>query len=292
LLCLQSYSGGHVTILVTGMHGNIGSRVASRLVEAGHRVRGSSRNPTSPPAGVEAVELDLTEPRGAAAALAGVETVFLYPVRGPVDGFLDAARKADVQHLVLLSSPAAYEVHEHDRLIGLVHRVVEQAVQDSGLSHTVLYPSWLASNTRRDWGEQIRTLGRVGIAYPDAQVNPIHIDDIAEVAADVLTRDAHRSRMLVLTGPESVSQRSLVDVLAEVRGAPIEVDELTREQALDKRPAWMPEQVLDALLDVAAAAVDVPATVTNGVERVTGQPSRTFREWALAHRADFRPDTL
>src|SRR5436190_455102 len=83
----------------------------------------------------------------------GVGTVFLYPVRGgSVAAFLDAARKADVQHVVLLSSPAAYEVHEHDRLIGLVHRAVEQTVRDSGLNHTVLYPSWLASNAQRDWG--------------------------------------------------------------------------------------------------------------------------------------------
>jgi uncharacterized protein YbjT (DUF2867 family) len=276
-----------VTILVTGMHGNIGNGVARRLVEAGHPVRGSSRNPTSPPHGGEAGELDLTHPRNAVTALAGVETVFLYPVRGPVDRFLEAARKADVQHVVLLSSPAAYEVGEHDRLIGLVHRAVEQAVQDSGLSHTVLYPSWLASNARRDWGEQIRTHGRVGIAYPDAQVNPIHIDDIAEVAVDVLTHPAHRSRMLVLTGPESVPQRRLVDILAEVRGTPIDVDELTRGQAMEQRPPWMPTQVLDALLDVAAAAVGVPAAVTNGVERVTGHSSRTFQEWALAHRTDF-----
>jgi uncharacterized protein YbjT (DUF2867 family) len=127
----------------------------------------------------------------------------------------------------------------------------------------------------------------VGVAFPDAQVNPIHIDDVAEVAADVLTSAAHRSRMLVLTGPESVPQRCLVGVLAEVRGAPIAVDELTREQAIDRRPEWMPAPVLEALLDVAAAAVGVPAAVTNTVERVTGHPSRTFREWAIAHRTDF-----
>jgi uncharacterized protein YbjT (DUF2867 family) len=277
-----------VTVLVTGVHGNIGSRVAGTLVEAGCRVRGSSRRPSPAPEGVEPVELDLTEPRGAAEALAGVETVFLYPVRGgSVAAFLDAARKADVQHVVLLSSPAAYEVHEHDRPIGLVHRAVEEAVRDSGVSHTVLYPSWLATNARRDWGEEIRRRGRVGIAYPDAQVNPVHIDDVAEVAADLLTRAAHRSRMLVLTGPESVPQRSLVDILAEVRGTPIAIDELTREQALAARAEWMPEPVLEALLDVAAAAVGVPAAVTNTVERVTGHPGRTFEQWALTHRTEF-----
>jgi nucleoside-diphosphate-sugar epimerase len=54
-----------VTVLVTGVHGNIGSRVAAKLVEAGHRVRGSSRRPAPAPEGVEPVELDLTDPRGA-----------------------------------------------------------------------------------------------------------------------------------------------------------------------------------------------------------------------------------
>jgi uncharacterized protein YbjT (DUF2867 family) len=284
-----------MAVLVTGVRGGVGSRVAGMLVEAGHRVRGSSRDTTSSvatgrpsaPAGVETVELDLLDPRNATQALSGIETVFLYPVRGPLDGFLDVARKADVQHVVLLSSPAAYEAGEHDRPIGLLHRAAEQAVQESGLRHTVLYPSWLATNARRDWAEQIRTRGRVGIAYPQAQVNPVHIDDIAEVAVDVLTRDVHRSRMLVLTGPESVPQHRLVDTLAEVLGRPIEVDELTREQAMARRPPWMPAAVLETLLDVAAAAVDAPAAVTNTVERVTGRPSRPFREWADAHSAEF-----
>jgi uncharacterized protein YbjT (DUF2867 family) len=281
-----------MTVLVTGIRGGIGSRVAGMLVEAGHPVRGSSRDTStgraSAPAGIETVELDLVDPRNATPALSGVETVFLYPTRGPLHGFLDAARKADVQHVVLLSSPAAYEAGEHDRPVGLLHRAVEEAVRESGLRHTVLYPSWLATNARRDWAEQIRTRGRVGIAYPQAQVNPVHIDDIAEVAVDVLTRDVHRSRMLVLTGPESVPQRSLVDTLAEVLGRPIEVDELSREEAVAQRPPWMPAPVLETLLDVAAAAVDVPAAVTNTVERVTGRPGRTFREWAGAHSANFR----
>lgn len=107
-----------MTVLVTGVHGNIGSRIAGRLVEAGLPVRGSSRNGSAPRSGVETAALDLTDPRGAAAALERVETVFLYAVRGPVDGFLDVTRKSEVQHVVLLSSPAAYEAGEHDRPIG------------------------------------------------------------------------------------------------------------------------------------------------------------------------------
>ncbi|MEV7011036.1 NAD(P)H-binding protein [Streptosporangium sp. NPDC051022] len=278
-----------MTILVTGARGNIGGRVVAMLAEAGHHVRGSARNAATlrPPAGVETAELDITDPHSAEEALRGVEAMFLYPTRGEVGGFLKTARDAGVRYVVLLSSPAAYEPGEYDRPIGLAHRAVERALEESGLRHTVLYPGWLATNARRDWGEQIRSQGRVGLAHPDAQVNPVHIDDVAEVAAHLLTRDTHRGRMQVLTGPRSMRLRDVVGVLGDVLGTPVPVDELTREQALARRAPWMPEPVLEALLDTAAAAVGVPAPVTNTVERITGHPGRTFTEWARAHRADF-----
>lgn len=257
-----------MTILVTGARGNIGRRVIATLTEAGHDVRGSARDGTAD------VQLDITDPVNAAEALRDVETMFLYPTRGNVDDFLAAAGKAGVRHVVLLSSPAAYEPGEYDRPIGMAHRAMEAAVVRSGLSHTVLYPSWLATNAIRDWVPQLRERGRLRMAYPDAQVCPIHIDDIAEVAAGLLTDDRHRGRMVVLTGPESLRQREVVAVVAEVLGRPVPIDELTHEQALaeTRLPA--------VLLDVMAAAVGVPALVNNNVERLTGHPARPFREWA------------
>lgn len=279
-----------MTILVTGARGNIGSRVVAKLAEAGHRVRGSARDAAALrlPTGADAVGLDITDPRDAQEALRDVEAMFLYPTRGEIDDFLKVAHEAGVRHVVLLSSPASYEPGEYDRPIGLAHRAVERALENSGLRHTVLYPSWLATNARRDWGEQIRSRGRVGIAFPDARVTPIHIDDIAEVAVNLLTRDAHRGRMQVLTGPESLRLRDVVGILGDAVGRPVQVDELTREQALAQRDPRMPEAVLKALLDTAAEAVGVPSPVTNTVERITGHPSRPFAEWARAHRADFQ----
>ncbi|WP_248647416.1 NAD(P)H-binding protein [Glycomyces tenuis] len=237
------------------------------------------------PGGVEAVELDVTAPDPA--VLRGVRTVFLYPVFGPVDDFLKAADEAGVEHLVLLSSPASYEPVEHAGPIGRAHQAVEASLRESGLSHTVLYPSWLATNAIRDWAEAIRATGRVGIAHPRWQVNPIHIDDIAEVAARLLTRDEHRGRTLVLTGPESMPQREVVARLAEAIGRPIAVDELSREEATARLPEWFPEPVFASLLDVAEAAGDTPATINNNVERLTGHPARSFRAWAEAERDAF-----
>nr|BFF27098.1 hypothetical protein GCM10025732_50630 [Glycomyces mayteni] len=99
----------------------------------------------------------------------------------------------------------------------------------SGLPHTVLYPSWLGSNVFRDWAGQVRA-GRVPIAFPEWQINPIHLGDVAEVAVDLLTRPQFRGRSLVLTGPESLTQRQAVAAVAAELGRPVEVEELTREQ--------------------------------------------------------------
>ncbi|MFE9428625.1 SDR family oxidoreductase [Kitasatospora sp. NPDC006697] len=281
-----------MAILVTGARGTIGGRVLARLAASGHRVRGSARDTAAPglPPGTETVPLDLTAPDPAAAerALQGVRTVFLYPARGRIDGFLGAAVAAGVEHLVLLSSPASYLPHEYDGPIGLTHRAIERAVEESGLPHTVLYPSWLATNAARDWAPQLRAAGAVALVHPEAQVSPIHPADIAEVAADLLTSETHRGRLLVLSGPESRSQRELVGVLGTLLGRAIPIERLDEDAALQRRPPWLPEPVLRALLRAEAAAAGLPAPLTNAVERITGRPARGFETWAAENLAAFQ----
>ncbi|MQY27461.1 SDR family oxidoreductase [Nocardia aurantia] len=277
-----------MAILVTGVRGNIGARVAGLLTAAGHEVRGAARRLDGPPVpGVELVELDIDDPHTADAALTGVDTVFLYPTRGNSERFLAAARDHGVRHLVLLSSPASFEAGEHDRMIGLVHRAAEERVQRCGVPATILYPSWLATNARRDWAPQIRERQRLGIAYPDSQINPIHIEDVAEVAAALLTGETHRARWHVLTGPAILRLRDAVAVVADAIGRPIPIDELDRTAALAARPPALPEPVLEVLLDIAATAVTTAPLVTNAVERITGHPPRPFAEWVRAHRDSF-----
>jgi uncharacterized protein YbjT (DUF2867 family) len=174
-----------MTILVTGANGNIGSSLVETLCAQGHSVRAAARDLSTlrTPDGIDTVQMDLTNPSGRdfATALDGVRTVFLYPALGRMDGFLQALSASDVEHVVLLSSPDSYEPIGHQRIIGLVRQQIEQGIVRSGVAHTVLYPSWLATNALRDWGAEIRTSGTVSTAYPDARMTPIHIDDVAWV---------------------------------------------------------------------------------------------------------------
>ncbi|QVQ50201.1 NAD(P)H-binding protein [Spiractinospora alimapuensis] len=280
-----------MSILITGARGNIGSRLVETLTNSGHEVWASARDTTSLrlPPGATPLTLDIADADAPGQLPADVETVFLYPTLGGAAGFLKAARESSVRHVVLLSSPGSYEVGEYEGPIGQVHRAMERAIEDSGLKHTVLYPGWLASNAQRDWGEAIRGEGRVGLTPPNAHVAPIHLDDVAEVAAALLTAEQHRSRLQILTGPRSMTQEEAVGIIAKETGRELGVDDVSKEVALERRPAWMPKEVLESLLDTATAMVGVPATLNNNVERVLGRPPRPFEDWVATHRAEFLP---
>ena len=133
-------------ILVTGGAGNVGANVVRQLLDAGEKVRVITRNPSdrSFPDQVEVVPSDLTRPETLPAALSGVDRAFLFPVYNGLDGFLKAARRADLQHVVLLSS-AAVEFPPPG-WIREVHLQLERAVAASGLPWTYLRPEAFMTN--------------------------------------------------------------------------------------------------------------------------------------------------
>jgi hypothetical protein len=79
----------------------------------------------------------------------------------------------------------------------------------------------------------------------------------------------------------------MIATIADVTGQPIDLIELTPEQATTQRPEWLPADVFAALLDASAAATGVPAPVNNTVERITGRQPQPFSAWVETHRERF-----
>ena len=277
-----------MTILITGARGTVGSGLLRRLHGRGLDVRASSRDPEqlTVPAGVPVTALDLATPDTFGPALAGVTDLFLYAEPAGIDALLAAATAAGVERVVLLSSSAVTEPGAEHEPLARHHLAVERALLASPLASTLLRPGAFASNAL-GWSHAIRAGGPVEQAYPDARTAPIHPEDIVDVAELALAEHKLDGQAIALTGPEPLSFREQVAVLAELLGRPIELRELTREQAVERMGRYMPAPVVQSLLNYWSGALDGLASAVDPAERITGRPSRTFRQWASQHLTAF-----
>ncbi|SMD15157.1 NAD(P)H-binding protein [Lentzea albidocapillata] len=273
-----------MTILVTGARGNVGRRVLQRLYAAGHSLRASGRNPAEldVPEGVETVALDLNDPETFVSALAGVSKVLLYAEPDGIVKFLDEAEKAGVEHVVLLSSNTVGLPGADQDPLAHHHLLVEEAVAGSGLNYTILRPGAFMSNAF-GWSYSLQQGDTIDQVFPEAQVAPVHEDDIADVAVVALTEKKLRDEIVDLTGPESLTFRQELEIVGEVLGRKLVINGLTREEGEAQMSNFVPPPVLTSLLNQWEAAVGVVADTSATAERITGKPGRTFRQWVEEH---------
>ncbi|MEU6895967.1 NAD(P)H-binding protein [Streptomyces sp. NPDC046557] len=277
-----------MTILITGARGKVGQAVIARLHSAGLAVRAASGHPAelTVPAGVETAELALDRPETFAPALSGVRQVFLYPEPAGIHDFVKAAEAAGVEHVVLLSSSSVLGPDAENDPLASHSLKIERALADSALTHTFLRPDAFASNSF-GWAGSISRSMPVQLAYPDAHVALIHPEDIADIAAEALTGGALTGRSLTLTGPESLSFREQLAVLADTLGREIPVEHISRPEAERQMGGYLPAPMACSLLDLWKAADHRPAAIADTTETLLGRPARTFRQWAQENAGAF-----
>ncbi|GII31534.1 NAD(P)H-binding protein [Planotetraspora mira] len=277
--------------LVIGATGNVGRHVVSHLRDAGAGVRALARRPTAGglPAGVRAVQGDLTDPGTLDAALDGVTSVFLlwpFLTAEAAPAVVDALA-GHARHVVYFSAMSVRDDLEPEE--NGIWGEVEHLIERSTLDWTFLRVGGLAANTL-GWADQIRAEGVVRWPYGAAPRSLIHERDIAAVAARALLEDGHAGAKYVLTGPESVTQADQVRIIGEEIGRSVRWEELPPEQAREQLlTSWGDPAFVDGALGYWASLVAEPERVTHTVEEVTGTPARTFREWAREHAGDFSP---
>ncbi|WP_433275718.1 NmrA family NAD(P)-binding protein [Pseudonocardia xinjiangensis] len=272
-----------MTILVTGATGKAGRHVVEHLLRTGQDVRALTRRPerAALPAGVQVVAGDLTDPDTLGPAFDGVTAVHLLTTGGDDYATLttgpeiaDLAEKAGVRRVALLWNGQ--------------DGPVEQAVEASGLEWTRLQPVDFMSNALA-WAASIATDGVVREPFADVPVAVVHEADVGAVAAAVLVGEGHAGRTYSITGPETLTPRQRVAVIAGAIGRPVEFVELTEEQA---RARWRADGYADELIDLLVAWQSNPpaaaSTVADTVERLTGRPPLRFDRWAAEQATAFR----
>ena len=279
-------------VLVTGATGRVGRVVVDELLAAGVPVRALTRRPAaaSLPAGVEVVSGDLTVPESLDAALQDVKTVFLVwtaPATAASAFFASLATHA--RRVVYLSAPhrTPHPFFQQPNPMAVLHAHIEGLIAAAGFESTIIRPGVFASNALHWWAGSIREGDVVRWPYGAAETAPIDERDIAAVAARALYEDAHVGGDYVLTGPESLSQAEQVSLIGDAIGRRIRFEELSPEDFRRETAETWPRPVVDMLLGAWAATMGRPAFVTSTVCEITGQPPRTFRQWAADHAAAF-----
>ena len=280
-----------MSFLITGATGVIGGQVARQLVEHGMQVRTISRNPEKAnlPREIEIFAGDLTAREFHPGVFEGVKSIFLFPAEGNINNFLSTAKRHGVEHIVALSSLAAAAEFPRDlNSTSYRHHIaIENAIRESGIDFTFLRPGTFANNLR-GWSYSIKTRKMVFGPYPESAQALIHEADVVDVAVTALTSDGHKGAIYPLTGPEALTQFQQLEIIGDAIGEKLTFQKISPEQFRQSMAQFMPDEVINMLLNYWSDTVTQPDVVRKTAEQVTGKPGRTFAQWATDHMSDFQ----
>ncbi|WP_261569373.1 SDR family oxidoreductase [Frankia gtarii] len=283
-------------ILVTGATGSIGRALVRQLRHDGVAARALVRDEAKGRAlGGEFAVGDFDDPRSIAAALNGIDRLFLNGAGAqPADGeqpmvrqqtaIIDAARAAGVDRVVKVS---VWHAHEGGRLAEGAHWQIEQHLKGSGLGWSVLQPSGFMQNFVTGQGSFSADGNLVG-AYGDAAISYIDCEDIAACAATLLTGPRGDGETFLLSGPQALTHTQIAEKLSAALGRTVRyvnlpADELVAALTSQGLPPQFAEDVAVLMQGVARG---VPAPTTTAVRDLTGRAPRTFDDFLTAHRED------
>jgi len=232
----DSLSGKIVTVL--GGTSYVGRHLAQELLARGARLRVASRNPHKAysirPLGnlgqVQFASVDVTQPESLGRVLAGSD--FVVNLVGAFDGDLDAVQGVGAGRVAAAAKAAGATAFIHVSALGAdaasdiaytrTKGEGEAAVLAAFPTATIMRPS-LMFGPDDDFilmfGSLIARLPVLPVFAPEARLQPVFVDDVAEAIAIALADPAaHGGKIFELAGPEVVSMLELNTRIAKAEG--------------------------------------------------------------------------
>ncbi|MBV9220718.1 MAG: NmrA family NAD(P)-binding protein [Methylobacteriaceae bacterium] len=281
-------------ILVTGAGGNLGSAVLAEVARSGtpHRAMYRSKEEAAKtPRGTEAAIADFADKASLAAALRGIESVYL--VCSPIPELvrlegnaIEASEAAGVRRIVLSSAMGAAD---YGKSFPSWHRQVEDKLKATRLACAILRPNSFIQNVLAFYAPSIRTQGAFYSAMGNARTSYVDIRDVAVVAAQAL-RGEHDGQTYELNGPEALTCAEVAAKISRQAGIAaryVEIPaEAQRQAMLDQ---GMPEWQVTALLDLQAYYTGGQGrTLDRVLEGLLGRPPITMDAFLAENAAAFR----
>ncbi|MGJ7497729.1 SDR family oxidoreductase [Variovorax sp. RT4R15] len=269
-------------ILVLGATGTVGIPLVAELVARGESVKAASRGARAFE-GAEPVRFDYTDPSTFAPAFEGVNRIYMVMPSDsleveacllPVIAFA-AARGVKV----VMQSVMGVAADEHNP-----YRKVERALEASGTPWVILGPNWFSDNFHMLWGPAV-TQGELALPAGEGASSFIDARDIAASAAAALTTDRFDGQAFTLTGPQALGYREAAALLSRVAGRPIRYTPISDDAFVAMLQGVGLPEVYGRMLAGLFSAVREGATasVSEGVEVLTGRPPRSLERYASDH---------
>lgn len=281
-----------MVIGISGASGKLGRAVVaelrSRSVDS--RLVGISRTPQTLPSDVEARLGDYDKPETLESAYKGVERLLIIPsaelapgVRGSqLRTAIDAAVKAGVGHIVLLSASGTREVPEAS--INSGYWIAEQHLIKTAPRWTILRMNYYAESMLEEVLASVDQgvlagLGEEHVAY-------VSRDDVAAAAAGALLSDGHVGAIYNITGPAVVTGDERAAIASAFLGKPVSYAVIPEAQLrTGLTQAGLPGVVVEIMVEIKTAFVkgyfDI---VTSDAQRLSGRLPRTLRDVFVSSR--------
>jgi len=269
--------GNNGSILVTGAAGQLGAvgrTVTTLLLDRGLPVRAMVRR---------------EDDRAAALRAAGAEVV--------IGDLLEltmaaVAREAGVDALVNMSQMTVSQMSIQNTTPSRQrqHWLSEQALAWSGLPVVTIRPTMFLESFFQLAGPTVRARGRIELPFGRGKTSPVAATDVARVIAAVLADPPpHLGRLYELTGPRSQDMHGVAREYADALNREITYADIPPEDwERQLKKQGLPEHLALHLLTMAelhrAGRYD---RLTDGVERVTGRPATSVREFVSLHADQF-----
>jgi uncharacterized protein YbjT (DUF2867 family) len=283
----------NASLAITGVTGKLGSRVARRLAKMGQPQRLIARDPARVPElpQAEVARASFEDIPAMKAALAGIRTLFLVPGNAEtrLEGHfatIDAAVGAGVERIVYLSflacGPNATFTHSRE------HYQTEDHIRATGLRYTFLRPNFYLDSVPTWFSPEGFIQGPAG----EGTVSWVSLDDIADVAASVLTAssDIHDGNSYNLTGPKALTLAQTAAIVAEVTGRraafkPETIEEARASRARYNATEWDLTAWISTYLAISTGELSV---VSHSVPALTGHEAQSLADYLKHNPESYR----
>ena len=222
-------------ILVTGAAGKTGQAIIQTLANRGADVRAfvyrsDYIEPVKVVGAREGFVGDLQDEVALTQAARGCHAIYhicpnMHPDEIAIGQRVTAAAKhAGIQRLV-------YHSVLHPQVEAMPHHWhklrVEEMLFESGLDFTILQPAAYMQNILGGW-QAIVSQGVYRVPYPvETRLSIVDLDDVADVAARVLTEPGHTGALYELAGPDNPSQSEVALLLSDLLGYPVKAEQIS-----------------------------------------------------------------